>query len=211
MNTKEELQATFREYLAKVGVGTDDAKKASGPMYETPAWTDAIAWWTEHGPDKPPTCRVLVLSGGNGTGKTLAMCRLLRDHVRDNSQRSFYHSPGDMPPWWIWRGALYREARHVAAIDSRSYEGSRELKAIENAHVLLLDEAGAEDGDAERTIGALLCERYSNEQLRTVVATNLSEETFASRYGKRFASRLAGGGRFKLVHAKDLRVGESDG
>ena len=203
--TKEELQATFNEHLVKLGVPRDVATNASGPLYETPAVTDALSWWNTHGPDQPPRCRLLVLSGGNGSGKTLAACHLLRGHMRDNSKRAYYQAPGDMPEWWVWRGALFRVSRHVALLNPHGYDDGAEIKAIENTPVLILDEAGGEDGDAERTIGALLCNRLANDQLRTVVTTNLNQAVFEKRFGGRLASRLAGNGAFRLVHSDDMR------
>jgi DNA replication protein DnaC len=203
--TQDELQATFFDYLVKIGTPRDIATLASSQLYETKATANATSWWNTNGPDHSPSCRLLVLSGGNGSGKTLAACNLLRGHTRDNGKRAFIHEPGDLTGWWVWRGALFRVSRHVALLNSHNYDDGGEIRAIENTPVLILDEAGGEDGDAERTIGALLCNRLANDQLRTIVTTNLNRDVFEKRFGGRLASRLAGNGAFCIVHSDDQR------
>jgi DNA replication protein DnaC len=149
---------------------------------------------------------ILVLAGGNGCGKTLAACSAIRENCIDNAKRGYLAAPGDMLPWWVWRGCRVRSADAVATLSAFDAEDEAEHKALLATPLLILDEAGHEPGDGERGIGNLLCHRIGNRDLRTIVTTNLSRENFARRYGNRLMSRLGGPAGITVVHSRDLRA-----
>lgn len=193
MKSLDELQATLPEWLKELGVDDDTVKALRGPPMATPAFAAVRSWWAT---DKT----TLVLAGGNGCGKTVAACSALRDHCCNRHARAYLYQPGDLAPHWVWRSARYQSAKRLPAMA----QDSREWLHLESASLLIIDDAGKEDGDGERTVGNLLNERISATDKRTIVSTNLSAENFRIRYGQRLWSRL--GGAVTIVHGRDLRL-----
>jgi hypothetical protein len=99
---------------------------------------------------------------------------------------------------------MYARADTVAILSAFDDEDQAKHGSLLATPLLILDELGNEDGDGERGLGRLLCDRVSDDGRRTIVTTNLSRDNFAARYGKRLMSRL-GPDAIVTVHAKDLR------
>ena len=146
----------------------------------------------------------LVLLGGKGCGKTHAACWIISQHCEDRSKRAFAHTPGDLPPWWVWLGARFVTARHMAGLKAWDEEDRAELRLLTATSLLIVDDLGTEDGGAERSVGSLLAARADSEK-RTVLTSNLGGENFARRYGERVLSRIMGNGRLAQCHGPDLR------
>jgi DNA replication protein DnaC len=193
-----ELMETLPEHLAKIGVPLDVRKVANpGPRRMTMA-LEAVDWFAT------TSWPMLFLLGGNGAGKTFAACSYIARHCVDNSRRGFLEKPGDMLPWWIWRGAMFMRADRIAALSAISDEDQATLKQLRASSLLIIDELGIEDGDGERGIGRLLCDRLDNDGRRTIVTSNLSAGNLFQRYGNRLRSRLHPSA-MRVVHGPDLR------
>lgn len=196
--TEEQLLATLPDRLAQVGV----ARNMIGRLCEEPMITPAIEavrrWWSSG-------LATLVLLGGKGCGKTFAACKCIALQRRDQSTKGYAYAPGDLPPWWIWTGCKLSTARHLAGLKAWDDEDRAELKVLTATQLLILDELGLEDGDAERCVGALLSDRIAAEK-RTILTANFTPETFQRRYGERLVSRISGSGLIVSVHGPDLRA-----
>ena len=125
-----------------------------------------------------------IMTGGVGIGKTVFMKSLMRlfDLMRD---------PITIPPLKC-RNVVYYDAadlciKYVASEDVR-YE-------VVNCKVLFIDDLGCEAasysyfGNVMKPMHNILMCRYA-ARLPTVIATNLSLEEFAVRYGERIADRV---------------------
>jgi DNA replication protein DnaC len=197
--TRDELEATLIDHLLSSGVPKEIAGRVIEPLYDTPAVVHVRDWWKSD-------ARAIVLSGGNGCGKSIAAASIIRDHCQDNSKRAFIREPGDMPPWWIWRGMKWRDATSVAKLGAFDHEDKAEARTLIATPLLILDEAGNEMGQGETSLGNLLADRLGDTSTRTIVTTNLSPQNFSTRYGSRLMSRLGGIEAVKIVHSKDLRL-----
>lgn len=119
---------------------------------------------------------VLVLSGGTGSGKTVAAAWALAN------------SP---------HGGRWRTASQLARAFAGSFgESVEEQQGACECRLLVLDDLGAETAPASRVAGMLVelleCRQRAPARTRTVVTTNLDRTAFAARYGDaRLASRMA--------------------
>jgi DNA replication protein DnaC len=119
--------------------------------------------WLEY-----PDCKVLLLLGGIGAGKTTAAA-------------------------WIVAGEL----ANAVWLPARSVDDLERWKAVshpaQTAQLLVIDDLGterdSESGWGRETLGNLLTDRIDRAQ-RTVVTTNLSGAELVKRYGERLRSRL---------------------
>ena len=194
--TRDELMLTLPAHLAKLGIPRDIASRLLEPLDVTPALADVHEWWASEFPTR-------VLLGGNGCGKSLAACYVIPAHCRDNGKIAWSHQRGDLGEWWVWRSVKYAMADDVASLRAGDDVDVAEHKALLATPLLILDEAGNEDGDGERGIGRLICDRIA-EGKRTVVTANMSLENFSKRYGRRVMSRI-GQDSLRVVHGPDLR------
>ena len=127
-----------------------------------------VSWWDAA--EKP----VLILSGGTGTGKSVAAVEMLARHggsfvhARDLARR---HDP--------WKED---RADGVTKID------------VESRGLLVLDDLGTERLEDPRFLAALedLLDARQSVTRRTLITTNLSPAQFRERYKERFADRLNG-------------------
>jgi DNA replication protein DnaC len=82
------------------------------------------------------------------------------------------------------------------------------MATLERASALVVDDMGAEymdDKGAFRSfVDGLMNARYA-DGLATVLTTNLNGQTFADRYGTRFADRLREAGRFVELRGTSMR------
>lgn len=148
---------------------------------ETPALRAARQWVDASAP-------VLVLSGGTGTGKTVAAAWALCSRVA-----SFQ---------------VLRATRLGAAFErwqSDREDGTDPLRL--GVSTMLVDDLGTESTDDRRTVLAL-DEVFDARQsrVRTVVTTNLTREQMRARYSDRVISRLAQNARvIDLNQTTDMR------
>ena len=106
--TLESLTATLPEYLMRCGVPRATREDLAATLRPTVGVERARAWWDS-------SELTLLLLGGVGTGKTVAACSMLERNWRTFSV--FMHEPGDMPPEYKWRSAIFVD---VAELSTRS-------------------------------------------------------------------------------------------
>lgn len=148
----------------------------------------------------------VVLSGGAGSGKTVAAAWWILVSLRDPArwdQRDYdeheIRRRGPLPE--------FITAAHLARWERYS---DAEMNRLLYAPELVIDDLGVEFADKSGSFLATLDEvvncRYGNE-LPTLITTNLDAAAFKSRYGERIADRIRQSGRFANVSAaKSLRT-----
>lgn len=161
-------------------------------MQHTRAWLDGDRPW-------------LVLSGGVGSGKSLAASWAVLGTCPDR-----YDGPTSgvsISRFDGWPVAMY--PRFVATYElARLSAWDDDWPVLERCSILAIDDLGIEHvGRSEAllaAIGALLDARYARE-LRTVITTNLGKPEFRERYGERTWSRLRELGMWGACGSEDLR------
>lgn len=142
----------------------------------TKALEAALGWWASLRDRRD----VLVLSGDRGRGKSYAAAQIMAQS-----------KPGSFA-WWMNARSLAdvlhtREQRKSATV----------LERVRTCRVLVLDDLGWEHADKSGYVLSafigLLDDRIQDE-LRTVVTTNLNEAKFRSRYGEAMHDRIRGYG-----------------
>ncbi len=149
---------------------------------ETPAMKavkDALRWRREHSSGHVSQGSVIVLSGRNGAGKTVAASWLVAS--RGGADDS----------------AIFVRAATIGALPTSDYsEYIDARKRYVDAEFLAIDECGDEQAKhAGLRVGSLVRERYDAGRF-TVITTNLDESTFAARY---FSMRTGEGKDARLV------------
>jgi DNA replication protein DnaC len=150
-------------------------------LAETPALRAVREWLASSAP-------VLVLSGGTGTGKTVAAAWALGSRV----------------------GAfqVLRATRLGAAFERWQTDREDNVEPLRlSVPTLLVDDLGTEPIEDRRTVSAI-DEVFDARQshVRTVVTTNLTREQIRARYSDRVLSRLAQNARvIDLDQKNDLR------
>lgn len=175
--------------LDRMGVQPRDIQALHGPA-KTEALEAAIAWW-----DSKKSW--LVLSGGVGTGKTIAACWLLNRASRD----------------WQWdevrRGLFVRATELVRP--AMTPQAQDKLEKCYRVNVLAIDDLGVESlsefGLAQ--LLDLLTHRHS-AMLRTVITTNLTVDELKTRLGLRIIDRIKQDGEVVVLTGKSLRSPRAD-
>lgn len=137
--------------------------------------------------ENPPRV-LLALSAGVGAGKTVAACAAMLDVLQSG-----------------WE-SLFVRAIPFARWDR--YDDD-EMGRLLETRLLVIDDLGQEFMDAKGNFGVLLDEvtaTRSENNLRTILTTNLGVGDFRTRYGERIASRISGLGGFFEYSGRDLRV-----
>lgn len=134
----------------------------------------------------PEVRPIVVLSGGTGTGKTVAALRWLLDN-------------GGRTPVFMRAADFERRGRY----DKTRHE------VIASASSMLLDDLGGEHADRSRNfMGDLdtFLDRWAGSRGALIVTTNGSGEEFLKRYDrKRIISRLKESGVWIPVTGEDMR------
>jgi hypothetical protein len=142
------------------------------------------------------TGRGLVLMGMSGRGKTGAAVGVLR-YFHDRGHRVYFTAVQDL-----------LEATKEGFEDKTNLpEGARPLIRAERAHVLVLDDLGAErvtDWTAA-AVDNLVRKRYNAER-PTIITSNLSTADFRRRVGPRLLSRLAETTQAVVADGPDYRT-----
>jgi DNA replication protein DnaC len=119
--------------------------------------------------------RILVLGGDPGCGKTFAAVWAIIAEGRDGR---------------------FIDVAQLARIDKYDEEIMRPL---ERESLLVIDDLGSEYADKKgaflSTLDGLINARYAND-VRTIITTNLTAETFSARYDERIVRRVRECGRF---------------
>ena len=205
----EQIAELMPEYLRRCKVPDALAKRVllPEPLEETTALRVVRGWLTTGE-------RTLALVGNNGTGKTLAAIWAITKSI--HRYQVFRWTPGDLPDDHRFMSALYVEAAELQARSVNQgqtlYDEEKPvLRSAKTVALLIVDEAGREDGDAARTLGPIISARVEAENRRTIICSNLLEEEFAKRYRGRILSRLKGSGRIVVCGGRDLRAGPVSG
>lgn len=165
-----------REFLAAYERGVDDA----GDL----GWT-------------PPPENMLILSGGIGTGKTLAAIEVLVG-ARVRGVGRYRWSADELP--------LFLHTVEFVAMGL--YEHEAERRRIKRAPVLVLDDLGKEHQD-KVGISSRICHWLVNARHEamgiTVITTELSADAFAERYGAATFDRIVQAGAWYDIEGGSLR------
>lgn len=153
----------------------------------------------------------LVLGGAMGVGKSLAACWLIDQGPR----RPYPHPDGyDLADWPDALRPRYVHAGQLARLSTYGRAGAAsEVETLERCALLVIDEVGGVDvGQAATWIArldALVSVRADNE-MDTVLTTNLTAAEFAATYGERVLDRMRGDGRCWREFAGDsLRASDA--
>lgn len=132
---------------------------------------------------------MLVLSGGCGTGKTVAAVEWLNDRVGSTSIDA---------PLFVSATTLAMWQRYDWAQMQRLFMAER----------LVIDDLGTEFSDERgsfrSTVDGVVNERYANER-PTLITTNCGKAEFVERYGARIIDRFRECGRFVVVGSESMR------
>jgi len=151
--------------------------------------------------------RLMALSGGPGSGKTMAgtwwLWLALRPKVYDTGKYGGWMSP--LQPYPLMFATAARLSRWA------KYD-EEQMRKLLRAERLVVDDLGAEFMDEKGSYLSLLDEvvneRYANNR-PTLLTTNLEAQAFRERYGERIADRIRECGRFVSVGNKSMRRKEA--
>jgi DNA replication protein DnaC len=125
-----------------------------------------------------PSTLFVVLVGLLGTGKTLAACRWAVGLIGP---------PGASRP-----DVIYCRALEIFSRSPRQLKDRQWLRRVETCDVLVVDECGTDEereGDDSPQLAGLWLRRFDDNR-RTVVLANLTQEHFETRYDQAIMSRL---------------------
>lgn len=167
----ERMQVLSREMVPLTAAVESALLDGADRLKQTRALKVVRAWLERD--DVPP---VLVLSGGTGTGKSVAAAVALVER----------------------RAGLWRTAAQLCRTFSASFGDQFEDQELcLTAATLVCDDVGAELGQHRERMTATLIEllehrKRSPRYMRTVITTNLNRREFEQRYaGARLLSRIA--------------------
>lgn len=149
-------------------------------VLDTKAWEAVCKWKTS---DRP----ILVLCGGTGSGKTVAVARHAIDEGAFQSLRA------------IRVGAHYEQ-----------WTSDRDSKVEPlnlRTRLLIIDDLGQEAQEDRRSFAALeeIVDSRQSMKTRTIFTTNLTPEQIKARYPERMLSRLAQCAMVVSIPANDMR------
>lgn len=147
--------------------------------------------------------RTLVLCGRNGAGKSLAAAWAIAQNTVGYDV--FLHAPGDLPRDFRFRSGFFTTAQELAWPKETHVDILPLVRRARMTSMLVVDEAGREDGDGARGLGHVLAERADADGRRTIITSNMLKADFIKRYRGRIISRIEGSGRICEVAGEDLR------
>lgn len=165
--------------IADSGLGQKTAEAAEAPK-DTLALTTVRNWFGA-------TAGWLVLSGGNGVGKTVAAAWALRESAK------------------LGRTIAFRRAHDLVSL-SKFDAGASEIAALKRVNLLVVDDFGAEHFTAygQGLLGGLFDARHES-YVRTIVTTNLSIKELRAVAGERIADRWRQDGAVVSVQGQSMR------
>ena len=172
-----QAEATRRARLKSTGVPPEVA--VDGAVKFTPALMSAQSFM-----NGPPACRILMLSGKAGNGKTFAMASTV----------------------WV-HGGRYVDAQEL--VRTSTFDDP-EWDSLATCHVLAVDELGAEATNSafEANLYNLIDRRYRMGK-RTLIGTNLNAAEFKARFCAngldRLIDRLKTAGTFVTLSGDSMR------
>jgi len=165
--------------------------------------TKAIGYVKDFMGDRAGT---LVISGGVGSGKTVAAAWMVSQRTPDKYVGNSPDGRGG-----TWPAELHPRFRDVSELTMLPRWGdavAETMRVLKRCSILAIDDVGNETDTDESFVGvldALIVARHDN-RLRTVLTTNLPVEKFFKRYGIRIRDRVRGaGGFYGLGDAPSMR------
>lgn len=147
--------------------------------------------------------RSLFVTGSFGTGKTHYAIAAMKYYI-DNLPDSCFVQPFNRLPAFITVPELLLKIRSVFSLQKCEDEI---VDKYANVALLVLDDLGAEKTTefSLQTLYIILNRRY-NEQLQTIITSNLTLDEVKDRLGDRIASRVAGMCSVLKIVGKDRRL-----
>lgn len=179
-----ERQRRVERILAQVGPRiTDDVAariRAGAGLTDTAAHVVVTAWLATDTP-------ALIVSGGTGSGKTVAAIRAMEQHTRPQFLRAL------------------RIGAHFERWSADREDGTEPIDF--HADLIVIDDLGQEPTEDRRAMPALeeVLDQRQSARTRTLITTNLNADQIRDRYSERIRSRLAQIGSFRALSAADMR------
>lgn len=147
--------------------------------------------------------RSLFITGSFGAGKTHHAISVMKNYI-DNLPNSCFVQPFSKLPIFITVPDLLLTIRSVFSLQKCEEEI---VDKYSNTPLLVLDDLGAEKTTdfSLQTLYIILNRRY-NEQLQTIITSNLTLDEVKDRLGDRIASRIAGMCSVLKIVGKDRRL-----
>lgn len=147
--------------------------------------------------------RSLFVTGAFGTGKTHYAIAAIKSYV-DNLPDSCFVEPFTHIPVFITVPDLLLKIRSTFSLERCEEEI---VDKYSNTPLFVLDDLGAEKTTefSLQTLYIILNRRY-NEQLQTIITSNLTLDEVKDKLGDRIASRIAGMCKVIELKGKDKRV-----
>lgn len=184
-------QIPLRSARVIIGVASDGSG-GDGPLdLDTPAMRCVREFMAR----KPGT---IAIAGGVGCGKTLAAAWAVAQKVRERYFGS--HPDGKDGTWPADYHPRFIDAARLARLPRFSGKGesAAALAPYERCSVLAIDDIGMEnDVGFVGILDSLIVTRHE-DNLRTIITTNMPSEEFYPIYGPRVADRLKGSGYWEL-------------
>lgn len=178
---QRERDDKIRYFVAR-GIPRDAAELiVDDALQDTPAVARARQFL-----DGPPG--TLVISGGVGSGKTVAASWAVSQRPSSRSLRPGGEWPVELWPMFLDVGRLLRLPRY-------GQEANEAFRPLEECALLAIDDVGNEVGDIVGTLDALVVARHAGK-LRTILTTNTKVDEFRRRYGERVYDRIKGAGAY---------------
>lgn len=152
--------------------------------------------------------RSLFVTGSFGTGKTHYAISAMKNYI-DNLPDTCFVKPFSKLPSFITVPDLLLKIRSVFSLQKCEDEI---VDKYANVPLLVLDDLGAEKTTdfALQTLYIIL-NRRDNEQLQTIITSNLTLDEVKDRLGDRIASRVAGMCHIVKIAGKDRRLEKNGG
>lgn len=147
--------------------------------------------------------RSLLISGNFGTGKTYYAISAIKHYI-ENLPASCFVEPFTNIPRFVTIPDLLLKIRATFSLERCEEEI---VDKYANTQLLVLDDLGVEKTTefSLQTLYIILNRRY-NEQLQTIITSNLTLDEVKDKLGDRIASRIAGMCRILKLNGKDKRL-----
>lgn len=147
--------------------------------------------------------RSLFLTGAFGTGKTYLAVAIMKGYI-DLLPNTCFVEPFNNVPFFITIPDLLLKIRATFSISSCE---SEIVDKYANTRLLVLDDLGAEKTTefSLQTLYIILNRRY-NEQLQTIITSNLTIDEIRDKIGDRIASRVVGMCKIMKLTGRDKRL-----
>jgi len=165
--------------------------------------TDALARVKSFLGGKPGS---LVLSGTAGCGKTVAAAWAVSLAPREKYVGSY--AAGNNGRWPTPYYPHFLDVADLARIQRYGKDGAEAMDPLRHCWLLAIDDVGSEPGDQKAIVGDLLeflVVRRNDDDLRTILATNLPLDDFSKRFTARLKERINAGGDFFVISSSSLR------